>query len=94
LDNRVHQYLIDQAHNRFIADFFSQPVVQYYQALFDHAAPATAVVARMARQHRNILRALIARDWTQARRALSERIRSQQEVVGSLMNRAKGENTP
>jgi len=51
-------------------------------------------VARMARQHRNILRALIARDWTQARKALSEHIRSQQEVVGSLMNRAKGENTP
>ena len=75
-------------------DFFPQSIVQYYQALFDHAAPATSVVARMARQHRDILRALIARDWASARQALSEHIRSQQEVVGSLMNGAEGENVP
>ena len=88
LDNRLHQYLVDQAQNRFIEGFFSQPIVQYYQALFDHAAPATSVVARMARQHRDILRALIAQDWPAAREALSEHIRSQQKVVRQLMESA------
>jgi len=85
LDNRLHEYLIAESGNRFIREFFSQPIALYYQALLDHAAPATSVVAKMAKQHCEILRALIAEDWSRARKATTKHIRSQREVVRELM---------
>ena len=93
LDNRLHEYLITESGNRFIREFFSQPIALHYQALLDHAAPATAVVAQMAKQHREILQALIDEDLPGARKATTKHIRSQQEVVRQLMDRAAGGDT-
>ena len=67
LDNRLHAYLVEKARNRYLADFFERHGL-YYTTLLDHAAPAAQVVAEMARQHRAILRALLAQDWPRARR--------------------------
>lgn len=86
LDNRLHQYLIDKSGNRYIRDFFRQHVARYYAALFDHAAPETSVVAKMAAQHRWILQALIAKDWSRARRAISAHIRSQGVLLKRLLS--------
>lgn len=86
LDNQVHRYLVERAGNRYIRDFFERHGT-YYTTLFDFAAPQTQVVARMARQHRAILRALIARDWPRARLALAHHIRTQQPIVQALMAR-------
>ena len=47
----------------------------------------TRVVAAMARQHRTILRALIAQDWTRARRELTRHIRAQRPIVRELLQR-------
>jgi len=85
LDNRLHQYLIDKSGNRYIRDFFQQHVAQYYATLFDHAAPETSVVAEMAAQHRQILEALIQRDWPASRRAISDHVRSQGLVLHMLL---------
>jgi len=85
LDNRLHQYLIDKSGNRYIRDFFRQHAARYYATLFDHAAPETAVVAEMAAQHRQILEALIQRDWPASRRAISDHIRSQGLVLHMLL---------
>jgi hypothetical protein len=41
----------------------------------------------MARQHRKILRTLLAQDWPQARRELARHIRAQRPIVGDLLKR-------
>jgi len=86
LDNHVHQYLVDKSQNRYLRDFFRQYVARYYTMLFDYAAPEASVVAEMARHHRQILRALIRRDWPRARKALSDHIRSQGAVFTKLLS--------
>ncbi len=88
LDNRLHQYLIDKSGNRYIQSFFRQYTATYYTEVFDYAAPEAHVVAEMARQHRQILEALIAKHWAKARHALSEHIWAQQPVLRKLLARA------
>lgn len=85
LDNRLHLYIIEKSGNRYIREFFSQNVSQYYSALFDYAAPHSEQVTEMAIQHRQILEALIAKAWPQARRALAEHIQSQHPIMLKLI---------
>jgi DNA-binding GntR family transcriptional regulator len=84
-----HQYLFDKSGNRYIRDFFRQYVALYYTMLFDYAAPEAKVVSDMARQHRQILRALIRSDWRRARKALANHIRSQGAVLSRLPSLAR-----
>lgn len=84
LDNELHRYLVAKAGNAYISDFFDRHGV-FYAALLDFAAPETHVVEAMARQHRAILRALLARDWPRARRALARHIRAQRPIVAELI---------
>lgn len=86
LDNSLHSYLIEKSGNAYLRDFFSRHGA-YYTSLLDFAAPETHVVAAMARQHRAILWALIARDWPRARRTLVHHIRAQRPVVRELLHR-------
>ncbi|WP_422927771.1 GntR family transcriptional regulator [Singulisphaera sp. PoT] len=86
LENRFHRYLIDKAENPYIREFFDRQGA-YYTTLFDFAAPETHVVREMARQHREILQALIDRDWTRARRTLADHIRAQRPIVEDLLQR-------
>jgi DNA-binding GntR family transcriptional regulator len=86
LDNGLHRYLVEKSGNAYLRDFFERHGA-YYTTLFDFAAPETHVVAEMARQHRAILEALIARDWPRARRSLAEHIRGQRPIVKDLMQR-------
>jgi DNA-binding GntR family transcriptional regulator len=85
LDNDLHRYLIQQAGNRFIRDFFDRHGI-YYATLFQFAAPEANVVKAMARQHRAILKALLAKDWRKARQALARHIRAQRPIVERLLN--------
>jgi DNA-binding GntR family transcriptional regulator len=84
IDNDIHRYMIEKSQNSYISDFFSRHGA-FYTTLFDYAAPETHVVAEMARQHGDILKALIAKDWRGARRALAHHIRAQQPIVLELM---------
>lgn len=86
LDNSLHRYLVEKSGNRYLREFFDGPGA-YYTALFDYAAPEARVVAAMARQHRLILRAMIAGDWRRARRALTAHIRAQLPIVRAVMTR-------
>jgi DNA-binding GntR family transcriptional regulator len=86
LDNSLHGYLVDKSGNGYLREFFDRHGT-YYTSLLDFAAPETHVVAAMARQHRTILRALIAKDWTRARRALALHIRAQRPIVRDLLQR-------
>ena len=86
LDNRLHQYLIRQSRNRFIQSFFRQYTATYYTAVFDYATPEADVVAKVASKHRQILEALIAKHWAQARQALSDHIRAQRPILKLLLD--------
>ena len=86
LDNSLHRYLVEKSGNDYLRDFFNRHGA-YYTSLLDFAAPETHVVAAMARQHRKILRALLAQDWPQARRELARHIRAQRPIVGDLLKR-------
>ena len=87
LDNRLHEYMIERAGNRYIRRFFQQYVARYYTQLFYHAAPETAVVGLMAQQHRSILRAMAARNWSRARALLSQHIRAQGPILMRLLEK-------
>lgn len=84
LDNRLHQYLIEKSGNAYIKDFFDRHG-HYFTTLFDYAAPEARLTIAMARQHRAILRALIARDWPLARLELTRHIRAQFPVLRRLL---------
>ncbi len=86
LNNELHQYLVDRSQNTYIREFFEVHGL-YYRLLLDFAAPEAHAVHTMARQHRDILRALIDQDWPKARRALAKHIRAQRPVVRRLLER-------
>ena len=86
LDNNLHRYLIEKSGNFYLRDFFDRHGI-YFTMLFDFAAPEASVTAVMARQHRKILRALLAHDWPKARKALAHHIRSQRPVLRHLLQR-------
>jgi DNA-binding GntR family transcriptional regulator len=86
LDNRLHGYLISKSGNRYIQNFFSQYTATYFTLLFDFAAPEAHVVAQMAAQHRTILEALVAQQWTRAGEALGRHIRAQRPILTRLLH--------
>ena len=92
LDNSIHRHLVEKAGNRYIREFFEGPGA-YYTTLFDYAAPEARVVAAMARQHRALLRALIAGDWPLARLTLKSHIRAQLPIVRAVMRRLATERS-
>jgi DNA-binding GntR family transcriptional regulator len=89
----LHRYLVERSGNRYIREFFDRHGV-YFDTLFGYAAPEANVVRAMARQHRAILQALIARDWRAARKALAHHIRSQRPVVSRLLERLGRTHAP
>jgi DNA-binding GntR family transcriptional regulator len=84
LNNNLHSYWIKLSGNRYIIDFFERQTL-YYRTLFDFAAPEAHVVNEMAAQHREILEALIAGRWGEAKKALVRHIRDQKPIVEQLM---------
>jgi DNA-binding GntR family transcriptional regulator len=86
LDNNLHRYIIEKAGNFYIRDFFDRHGI-YFAVLFEYAAPEASVTAVMAKQHRKILRALIAGDWPSARKALAHHIRSQRPALRRFLRR-------
>jgi DNA-binding GntR family transcriptional regulator len=86
LDNDLHAYLIARSGNVYIREFFDRNGT-YYSTLFDFAAPETSVVDAMAAQHRDVLLALIARNWPRARRALAHHIQAQEPIVRELLRK-------
>jgi DNA-binding GntR family transcriptional regulator len=89
LDNRLHGYFIEKAQNRYISEFFERNS-EYYNAVFNLAAPETEAVSEMAEQHREILSSAIKKNWLAAKRAMAVHIRAQQPIVLSLIGKMRG----
>ncbi len=83
-DNSIHGYLIEKSSNHYIADFFARHG-QYYSVLFDWEAQDEKALLAAIRQHRRILKALLARDAEAADRALVHHIRSNHPVLTTIL---------
>lgn len=87
LDNRLHRHWIDRADNRYLSQFFDQNGI-YYETLFARAVLDDTTVARRAREHCRILKALLADDLPAAKEALSQHIRDQRKHIARLFEEA------
>ena len=90
LDNRLHRQWIDHCDNYYIRDFFDRHGC-YYTTLFDYAAPESESIDEMVEQHRLILNAILQKEWTGAKRALSHHIRSQKPSLKRMIEKMQGE---
>lgn len=86
LDDSLHEYWIERSDNRYVRDFFERHS-EFYWALFRFAAVAESDEAAKAAEHREILEALLRKDWRGADRALTRHIRGQRETVALTLDR-------
>jgi DNA-binding FadR family transcriptional regulator len=82
-DNSLHRYIIEKSQNRYIRDFFEQ-YGRYYEILFawEDCDRNSAVLA--VRQHRAILKALLAGDRLAAKKAMADHIRNNHTFLRSI----------
>ena len=84
IDNSLHEYLIEKAGNYYIQDFF-QRQGRYYDILFDWEDLDLETAIETVRQHQSILNALIKKEWSTARKALSYHIRDNHPILSKII---------
>lgn len=89
VDAELHAYVVEKAENRYIQDFFSRHGA-YFTTLFYYAALGASVTSEMARQHREILEAMLRGRWPRARAEMAEHIRAQRPAMRRMMDRLAG----
>lgn len=85
VDESLHEYLISMAGNAYIKDFFDRQS-RYYRLLFQWEDHDLEVAMETMRQHREILTALLAKNWLDAKKALSHHILENHPILGQLQN--------
>ena len=80
IDDRLHAYLIEKAANPYITDFFARHG-KYFEMVFDWEALDRAAAIQAVEHHREILKALIAREWDLAADRLENHIRHNHPVL-------------
>jgi len=73
-DDSLHQYIIQKADNRYLANFFKRHS-KYFALLFNWEVLDRETRIQTARQHRDILEAILCKDWPLAESALQFHIR-------------------
>lgn len=92
IDESMHHYLIDMAGNAYIRDFFERQG-RYYRLLFEWEDRTQDVAIETVRQHREVLTALLERNWSQARKALSNHILNNHPLLTRCaLTKAAGRN--
>lgn len=86
IDNTLHAYIIGKAGNPYIKDFLDRHG-RYYDILFDWEDEDRETAIETVRQHREILEAMLARDWPAARKALSWHIQWNHPILSKVMHR-------
>lgn len=95
VDESLHEYLIATAGNAYIKDFFDRQG-RYYRLLFEWEDNDGAVAIETMRQHCEILTALLEKNWSSAKKALSHHIRDNHPIlslVEGLEGHEAGENS-
>lgn len=88
IDNSLHGYLIEKAGNPYIRDFFERHG-SYYDILFQWEDEDLKTAIETVRQHREILEALLLRDWRAAKKALSWHIRCNHPILSKIVHRQR-----
>ncbi len=83
VDESLHEYLIATAGNAYIKDFFDRQG-RYYRLLFEWEDHDRDVAIETMRQHQEILTALLKKNWSAARKALSHHILDNHPILGKL----------
>ncbi|WP_437226855.1 FCD domain-containing protein [Planctomicrobium sp. SH661] len=83
IDESLHTYLIETANNSYIKEFFERQG-RYYRLLFQWEDHEFSVAVETIRQHREILTALLNRDWAAARAALSFHILKNHPILTGI----------
>lgn len=81
VDESLHEYLIATAGNMYIRDFFDRQG-RYYRLLFAWEDHDRAVAIETMCQHDEILTALLKKNWSAARKALSQHILDNHPILG------------
>ncbi len=84
IDNSLHAYILEQAGNPYIKDFFDRQG-RYYEILFDWEDQDREAAIETVRQHRQILEAIIRQDWQSAKSALSWHIRWNHPILSKVV---------
>ena len=90
MDDGLHNYFIDCSGNSYIKDFFERQGL-YWSALFNYAAPRTEMVKVMAEEHCEILESVLNGHFTQAKKVLTQHIRSQKAIIAELIEIIKSD---
>ena len=85
VDEFLHEYLITTAGNAYIKDFFDRQG-RYYRLLFEWEDHDDAVAIETMRQHHEILTALLKKNWSAAKKALSRHLLDNHPIL----NRVEG----
>ncbi|EMI21016.1 GntR family transcriptional regulator [Rhodopirellula maiorica SM1] len=83
IDESLHSYLIEASQNVYIREFFERQG-RYYRLLFEWEDRDRSTALETARQHREILAALLNQDWARARQELSYHIRDHHPVFSQI----------
>lgn len=83
IDESLHAYLIETSGNVYIREFFERQG-RYYRLLFEWEDRDRATGLETARQHRQILNALLDQNWSKARKELSQHIRDHHPLLSQL----------
>lgn len=89
IDESLHDYLVVKAGNNYIRDFLERQG-RYYRLLFKWEDHDPRVAAETIRQHREILTALLEKNWSTARRALSHHILENHPILGQMSRPVAG----
>ena len=83
IDESLHAYLLETSGNVYIQDFFERQG-RYFRLLFEWEDRDRATALETARQHRQILTALLDQNWSKARKELSQHIRDHHPLLSQL----------
>lgn len=83
IDEGLHDYIIAAADNHYIREFFERQG-RYYRLLFEWEDHDRETAIETVRQHREILTALLARNWPAARKALSHHILNNHPILSRV----------
>lgn len=83
VDESLHDYLISKARNKYIKDFFERQG-RYHKLLFEWEDHDQEVAIETMRQHREILLALLDKNWSSARKLLSHHILKNHPILSQV----------
>ncbi len=85
VDESLHTYIIAASGNSYISDFFERHA-RYFYVLFKWEDKDRAAALDAIRQHREVLEALLKKNWRKARKALSHHIRHNHPILGNVVH--------